>query len=64
MSVTYTADVFCDGENCPNWTHGVAQHDNPPTKAQARKYMRDGFKHINGKDYCRSCAKIAQVGKE
>lgn len=57
MSVTYTADVFCDGELRGHWTHGATQQDKPPTKAQARNYMGDGFVRIGGNDYCPACVK-------
>lgn len=57
MSVTFTADIFCDGEDCSEWTHGVTQHDAPPTKTRARRNMRDGFVSVGSKDYCPGCAR-------
>ena len=56
MSITYTADVFCDGLGCINWTHGVS-NGKPPGKKEARDFARQdgGYKQINGRDYCPVC---------
>lgn len=55
MSVVYTADVFCDGDDCSLWAHGVT-NGQPPTKAEARDGAKHaGFVHYKGKDYCRQC---------
>lgn len=62
MSVTYTADVWCDcggcahcGTGCSIWTHG-ATASTPPAKGVARENAQgDGFHHWLGKDYCRAC---------
>jgi hypothetical protein len=57
MAIVYTADVFCDGEDCSEWTHG-ATLTTPPKKGRARSNAeRDGFKYLNGKDYCHRCYK-------
>jgi len=58
MSIVYTADVFCDGDGCSLWTHGVSG-STPPTKAQARAEhsVREGWTHVGGKDYCPDCVK-------
>lgn len=63
MSIVYTADVFCDGDDCSLWIHGTTART-PPTKAQARVGLGDdGWKHISGKDYCRECARKKQENK-
>jgi hypothetical protein len=62
VSIVYTADVFCDGDDCSLWVQGVSA-TRPPTKAQARAEHapREGWTHIKGKDYCRRCARAAQL---
>lgn len=55
MSVVYTADVFCDGEGCGEWTHGETG-SLVPTKKQAREGAKhDKFVHVGNKDYCPAC---------
>jgi hypothetical protein len=55
MSVTYTADVWCDTEGCSQWASGVTGAQ-PPRKGMARDVVRrDGFRHYLGKDYCPRC---------
>lgn len=59
MSIVYTADIFCDGDGCGQWTHGVTASC-APTKAEARKHAvdtRGWWLDHKGKDYCPRCAK-------
>jgi hypothetical protein len=59
MSIVYTADIFCDGDGCSQWTHGTTA-GSAPTKAEARKYAVDArgwWLDHKGKDYCPRCAK-------
>lgn len=60
MSIVYTADVFCDGDDCHVWTHGATAAD-PPIKREARANAAkaDRWVHVGGKDYCRECAKAS-----
>lgn len=56
MSIVYTADVFCDGENCSLWTNGLTG-TKPPLKWRARAVARrENWQHVKGKDYCPHCA--------
>jgi hypothetical protein len=57
MSIVYTADVFCDGDDCSQWTHG-STGAKPPLKWRTRMQARsDHWVHVSGKDYCPKCAK-------
>lgn len=58
MSIVYTADVFCDGENCSIWTHGATSTTLPGKKAARHSARSDGFIHVDGKDYCRHCREL------
>jgi hypothetical protein len=60
MSIVYTADVFCDGQSCSQWTPGLTGLK-PPTHADTRKTAMSGipgkyWRHVGGKDYCPLCA--------
>jgi hypothetical protein len=37
MSITYTADVFCDGEGCSQWEHGISVSYTTSLARHARK---------------------------
>ena len=65
MSVTYTADVWCDADDCSQWTHGVTA-STPSTKKEAREAAkRTGrFIRVGGKDYCPHCAKRLGLTEE
>ena len=57
MSIVYTADVFCDAEDCAEWTYGPVMSKKPPSFAVARKeartMTREGWVFgKNGKDFC------------
>lgn len=58
MSVTYTADVWCDADNCSQWTHGLTASI-PPKKGAAREAAKrtGAFIRVDNKDYCPDCAK-------
>lgn len=64
MSIVFTADVFCDGDDCSQWTHGALKHETPPTKRSARAGAAKTakWKRIDGKDYCPRC--WSKLGKE
>ncbi|MCB4349842.1 hypothetical protein LA345_39270 (plasmid) [Burkholderia vietnamiensis] len=58
MSIVYTADVFCDGDDCSQWTNGVTGVK-PPEKWRAReRAQHERWIHVGGKDYCPACAKV------
>ena len=40
MSITYTADVFCDGKDCSEWNHGVSASSTTGIARHARKYIK------------------------
>lgn len=54
MSITVTTDVFCDGEGCSQWTHGIT---GPRTAAdEARKAARRaGWLITRRGDFCPDC---------
>lgn len=56
MSIVYTADVFCDGDDCSQWTNGVSSAW-PPTHKQARTEHapHEGWLFHKGRDYCPAC---------
>ena len=37
MSTVYTADIFCDGEECSQWAHGAAMSTTTGISRHARK---------------------------
>lgn len=54
MSITISTDVFCDGEDCSQWTHGTTGP--APNAAKARKEARlSGWRYHKRKDYCPHC---------
>jgi len=61
MSIVYTADVFCDGNDCSQWTNGVTGAK-PPEKWRVRMQARAGrWVRVGGKDYCPACAKAQAI---
>lgn len=53
MAIVVETFIICDGHGCGN-NFGV--DDRQRTGAQQRREMKfNGWKHINGKDYCPSC---------
>lgn len=65
MSVVYTADVFCDGHECPNWIAGVTS-TTPPRKFAARSMFasREGWTRKGNKDFCPKCSTPAPTGEK
>lgn len=62
MSIVYTADIFCDGDGCSEWTNGLSSTI-PPLKHVTRRAapVRKGWVlGVNGNDYCPKCALLPQ----
>lgn len=61
MSIVYTADIFCDGECCNQWVHGIALSHNDGLSRRAHKTAKkQGWGRVvapNGKllDLCPRC---------
>lgn len=57
MNITITTDVFCDGDDCSDWTHGTcgARTDAKTARKQAK---RAGWYIGRGIDLCPMCAKL------
>lgn len=62
MSIVVTTDVFCDGEDCGQWTHGCVGPTQNAKKARknasrtgtgSREEAPWGYKQ--GKDLCPEC---------
>jgi hypothetical protein len=62
VSISYTADIFCDGDGCGDWCHGVTQHAKATSHAYTRRNACDAkgwtlnYKG-SGCDYCPKCSK-------
>jgi hypothetical protein len=56
MSITISTDVFCDGEDCLNWTQGVTGRRAATWRARDAA-KQSGWVHRKGRDLCPACAK-------
>ena len=56
VSIVYTADVFCDGDDCSQWTQGTTGSW-IPTKTEARANAKhlENWKRHQGRDLCPGC---------
>ena len=60
MSLTISTDVFCDGEDCGDWTPGVT---GPRTDARAarKEATRAGWRITKRGDLCPACARLHKL---
>lgn len=56
MSISVTTDVFCDGNGCSLWTHGVTNGSRTAAKHARREAKRAGWSITKRGDYCPACA--------
>lgn len=67
MSIVYSVDIFCDGNNCSNQAHGITRVRVTPgdvRKFPATDEFKVGLKGwartIEGEDFCPDCKEIHQ----
>lgn len=64
MSIVYTADVFCDGDDCQLWVHGLTSGTIPTkTEARANAKVTEGWQRAGGRDLCPTCWRKLQEQK-
>ena len=66
MSITITTDVFCDGDECGDWEHGVSG-SKVKVRAARKQVQRSGWVRVvhDGKlrDLCPRCRQKRRPNK-
>lgn len=55
--------IYCDGENCPHDGPYNPDYEAGSAARQRQQYRQDGWRYINGKDYCPECVAKLQSSK-
>jgi hypothetical protein len=56
VSITVTTDIFCDGDDCSQWTHGAVSRRTAASAAR-KNARRAGWKITRKGDFCPECVK-------
>lgn len=64
MSISVTTDVFCDGNGCSLWAHGVTNGSRTAAKRARHEAKRAGWSITKHGDFCPTCAKAREVTSE
>jgi hypothetical protein len=63
VSLTITTDVFCDGDDCSQWTFGVSG-PRSDAKAARTNAKHAGWSITRRGDFCPECAKQERIYQE